>query len=220
MSVLLTVRATLAARTLEAARVLHNDTAGSAPGIAAARALGDLSHSVYAPAKGASSSAKDGELLFLDHWVTPDGIMQFFGKPTVQEQAAKLFSQRDATLWMPAAGSFSYTLPGPRTKPERFVGMVRGPISSPEQSTAVFAKVDEEAQADARRRGLLSHQIFIKIGPTREPQELLGLDMWCDFDGMNEHYKDTKHMSALGGAFTDRPDASVWFQAPGEWSEW
>src|SRR5215469_3160727 len=132
MSVLLTVRGKFAAKTLDAARVLHNDTAGSAPGIAAARSLGDLSHNVYAPAKGAASSAEDGEILFLDHWAAAPGIMQFFSNPTVEEQAGKLFSARDAAVWVPAVGSFSYSLPAPRAKADRFVGLVRGPIASPE----------------------------------------------------------------------------------------
>ena len=220
MSVLLTVRGTFAAKTLEAARILHNETAGSEPGLAAARALGDLSHNVYAPAKDSASSAAEGELLFLDHWAAAQGIMQFFSNPTVQEQAGKLFAQRDAAVWMPAAGSFSYSLPAPRSKTQRFVGLVRGPISSPDKSVSVFAKADEGAQADARRLGLLSHHIFIKMGQPGEPQELLGLDLWCDSDGMNEHYKDTKHMSPLGSAFTGRPDASIWTEAPGQWREW
>lgn len=220
MSVLLTVRGTVTAKTLEAARLLHNDTAGSAPGIAAARSLGDLSHSVYAPTKRATSSAKEGEILFLDHWAAANGIMQFFSNPAVQEQAGKLFSGRDAAVWMPAAGSFSYSLPAPRSKPDRFVGLVRGPIASPEPSISVFTKADEGAQADARRRGLLSHQIFIKMGQPGEAQELLGLDVWCDLDGMNEHYQDAQHMSPLGSAFTGRPDASIWAEAPGDWREW
>src|SRR5215469_2511024 len=104
MSVLLTVRGKFAAKTLDAARVLHNDTAGSAPGIAAARSLGDLSHNVYAPAKNGASAAAEGEILFLDHWAAAHGIMQFFSNPTVQEQAGKLFSQRDVAVWMPATG--------------------------------------------------------------------------------------------------------------------
>lgn len=220
MSVLLTVRGRFAAKTLEAARALHNDTAGSAPGIAAARALGDLSHNVYSPCKDAASPAQDGEILFLDYWAAAPGIMQFFSNPNVQEQAGMLFSQRDVAVWMPAAGSFSYSLPAPRSKAERFVGLVRGPVSSPQQSISVFAKADEVAQADARRRGLVSHQIFIKIAQAGEAEELLGLDIWCDSEGMNEHYKDAQHMSPLGGAFMGRPDASIWAEAPGHWQEW
>src|SRR5215813_5123361 len=84
--VLLTVRGNAIPKTLEAMRVLHDETAGSPAGIAAARSLGDLSHMVYSPAKFALSKAVDGELLFLDVWAHPKGIGEFFSNPHVQEQ--------------------------------------------------------------------------------------------------------------------------------------
>ncbi len=119
MTVLLTVRGTLAPKTLDAARVLHNETAGSQPGVAAARALGDLSHNVYVAGKGPRSTAREGELLFLDRWADPSGIAQFFANPRVQEGAGALFGKRDAAVWTPAAASFSFTLPVPKARRER-----------------------------------------------------------------------------------------------------
>jgi hypothetical protein len=221
--VLLTVRGTTVPKTLEEMRVVHNQTAGSPEGIAAARALGDLSHMVYAPSLASKqSTAKAGELLFLDTWVNAKGIMTFFSNEQVVQQGAKLFSARDATVWMPAAGSFSYHLPAPRTKSDRYIGMIRGPIESPEKAIDVFRSVDIDAQQDARRRGLLSHEIFIKLTPpnTAAPLELLGLDVWCDFAGMSEHYNDETHMRGLSHAFSGRPEPTTWEQAPGQWSEW
>src|SRR3984957_12416232 len=109
--ILLTVRGKYIPTSLEACRTLHNDTAGSSQGIAAARGLGDLSHKVYAPMPGPNSSAKDGEVLFIDWWQDPKGLMDFFANENVQMQGAKLFSSRDATVWMPAKGAFSYSLP-------------------------------------------------------------------------------------------------------------
>ena len=53
-----------------------------------------------------------------------------------------------------------------------------------------------------------------------EPLELLGVDVWCDAKGMAEHYADPNEMKALEGAFSGAPDATVWNQAPGNWSEW
>jgi hypothetical protein len=79
-----------------------------------------------------------------------------------------MFSKRDPTVWMPALGSFSYALPSPKAKPERFVGVVRGPIPSAEQAISIFARVDQAAQQIARKRGLVSHEIFIKIGAPGE----------------------------------------------------
>ena len=221
--VLLAVRGTPLPKTLEAMRVIHNETAGSPPGIAAARSLGDLSHMVYAPLSGGPGSASaSNELLFLDVWVHPKGIMDFFANENVVQQGTKLFSSRDATIWMPADGSYSYHLPAPRGKSDRYVGIVRGPIASAAASIDIFRAADIGGQQDARRRGLLSHQIFIKLAAPGDasPLELLGVDVWNDKAGMAEHYGDAKHMKALDGAFAGRPQTSTWEQAPGQWSEW
>jgi quinol monooxygenase YgiN len=191
--------------------------------VAAARSFGDLSHNVYVPSqRSKQSSAKAGELLFLDRWDNPQGIMEFFSNPHVQGQAAKMFSARDAAVWMPARGSFSYRLPAPRAKSERYVGIIRGPVKTPEQAIAVFTAADQKAQRTARKRGLLSHELFITLAAPGDssPLELIGIDVWCDFAGMTEHYGDPQEMAALGGAFAGAPQASVWEQAPGNWSEW
>ena len=113
-------------------------------------------------------------------------------------------------------------MPAVRTNPDRYVGIVRGPISSPEAAIDVFRAADIGGQQDARRRGLLSHQIFIKLAAPgdAQPLELLGVDVWNDLAGMNEHYGDAKHMGALGKAFSAAPQTSRWEQAPGQWSEW
>ena len=220
--VFLTVRGKYIPRTLEACRVLHNETAGSAPGIAAARSLGDLSHKVFAPLPSPNSSAKEGEVLFMDWWQDPKGLMDFFANENVQMQGAKLFQARDASVWMPAKGSFSYSLPAAAGRNERYVGMVRGPIKSPEAAIEIFRAVDTKAQRTARARGLLSHELFIKMNPPGDssPLELLGVDVWCDAKGMGEQYSDPNEMAALGPAFAGRPDATTWVQAPGNWSEW
>ena len=49
------------------------------------------------------------------------------------------------------------------------------------------------------------------------PPEMLGVDVWCDADGMQEHYRE---LSGRGGAFAGKPAMSVWEQARGGWSEW
>jgi len=220
--VFLTVRGKYVAQSLEACRVIHNETAGSAPGIAAARALGDLSHKVYAPLPSPQSSAKDGEVLFFDWWQDPKGLMDFFANENVQMQGTKLFTSRDASVWMPAKGSFSYQLPAAAGKNERYVGMIRGQIKSPEAAIETFRAVDIKAQRSARARGLLSHEVFIKLSPpgTDAPLELLGVDVWCDGKGMGEHYSDPAEMAGLAGVFVGAPDATTWQQAAGPWSEW
>src|SRR5215470_3654184 len=95
---LLTVRGKTIPATLEATRKLHNDTAGAPPSVAGARALGDLSHNVFAPV----SDELGGELLFIDFWNSMAGLGQFFSDKQVQEAAGQLFSSRDATVWAKA----------------------------------------------------------------------------------------------------------------------
>jgi len=221
LPVLLTVRGTLVPTSFDAARVLHNETAGSAPGMAAARALGDLSHKVFAPCtRDPKNEAKAGELLFLDIWQDAQGIGQFFGNPHVQEQAQRLFSKKDASVWMPARGAYTYALPAPRDSKERYVGIVRGQVASPEATIEIFAKAGEAAVRDKRLRGIISHELFVRLGAPGEPVEVLGLDIWSSFDGMVEHYGDTSHMSRLAGAFSGRPTTGVFETAPGSWNEW
>lgn len=222
IGVFLTVRGQYLASDLESCRTIHNDTAGSTAGIAAARALGDLSHKVFAPVPTPKTSAKQGEVLFLDWWQDPKGLMEFFANENVQMQGTKLFRSRDASVWMPAKGSFSYSLPAAAGRNERYVGMIRGPIASPDQAIEIFRKADMAAQRKARARGLLSHEVFIKLVPPGQdaPLELLGVDVWCDADGMAEHYADPSEMQGISAAFTGAPDPSVWAQAPGSWSEW
>jgi len=216
LPVTLTVRGT-PIRSGDAMRLIHNETAGSAQGIAAARSLGDLSHKVYAPKGG---DARPDELLFLDIWIEASGIQKFFAHPDVVAQGAQLFKVKEPTVWMPARGAYAYHLPAQRDRNDRFVGLVRGPIASPEKTLDIFRAVDARAIGDARKRGLLSHELFIKLAAPGEPLELLGIDTWCDEAGMTAHYADATHNEALGGAFTGRPSASIWQQAPGVWSEW
>jgi hypothetical protein len=217
--VLLTVRGTLVPKSLEAACTLHNETAGSAPGIAAARALGDLSHKVYSPVEGAKG-AEPGELLFLDVWTSAEGIAKFFSNAHVQEQGSRLFSKRDAAVWTMPSGAFGFNLPAPRGKNDVYLGVVRGPAASREKAIEVFRNVLAPKLMDARRRGQLVHQIFFKApmpGDTG-PIELLGLDVWCDAAGMQEHYRE---LSGYEKAFSGMPQTSVWEQARGgAWSEW
>jgi hypothetical protein len=216
--VFLTVRGTLVPKTLEAACTTHNETAGSQEGIAAARALGDLSHKVYAPVPGLG--AKDDELLFFDWWKTAEGIGAFLADPRVHGMASKLFTEREGVVWMPARGAFGFDLPAPAARGDRFVGVVRGAATSPEQAVDVFRKVLAPKLSDARRRGQLSHQLFLKVPMPgdRSGNEVLGVDLWCDAAGMREHYGD---LAGYEKAFAGAPQTSVWQAAKGGvWSEW
>ena len=218
-SVVLTVRGTVIPPNRKAVRLLHNQTAGSPEGVAAARSLGDLSHKVYTPVAGAPG-ADDDELLFVDVWRDAQGIGTFFADAQVQQGAAAMFSARDAVVWAPAEAAFGFDLDAPMDKPERYVGIVRGPIGKAKTAVDAFAKAMTPALGDARRRGQLSHQLYVRLpGPgAKTPAEVLGIDVWCDAAGMGEHYAQ---LSGFEKAFTAAPATSVWEAAAGgAWTEW
>jgi len=219
--VFLTVRGKHRARDLEGARKLHNEIAGSPQAIAAARALSDLTHSVFVPLEDSPTSPPANELLFLDVWEDTKGIAEFFSSKDVQKGGEALFSGRDATVWMPAAGAFGFQLSAPSRRTDRLVGLVRGPIGSPEKAIEIFRNETRKRVRDARRLGQISHQLYVKLAPPgdRGPLELLGVDVWFDAKGMGEHYQ-ALDMGALAPAFAGAPDATVWRAAPGEWAEW
>lgn len=216
-SILLTVRGQVVPPNREAVRELHNLTAGSDEGVAAARALGDLSHKVYTPVAGVPG-AGEREVLFVDVWRDAQGIATFFSDAQVQQGAALLFSERDAALWMPAEGAFGFELDAPMSHAGRYVGIVRGPIGDPMVTIDTFTKLMTENLPDARRRGQLSHQLYIRLPQTDVPDEALGIDVWADAAGMSEHYAE---LTGFEQAFTAAPATSVWETATGgPWTEW
>jgi len=216
--IVLTVRGNFLPPSLAATRTLHDQTAGSSEGIAAARSFGDLSHKVYLPL----GVAQPTESLFVDVWTSAQGIQKFFANEQVIQQGSKLFKSREGTVWMPAVGAFSFHLPAPASKRARTLGMLRATVTSPEKAIEVFRSTLSAALPDARKRGQLSHQIFLRLAPPGDPSppELLGLDEWADLEGMNEHYQDPRHMGPLSKAFADAPQTSAWQQPDPSWSEW
>ena len=222
LPVLLTVRGSLA-HPIDQVRQAHNETAGSEAGIANARSLGDLSHKVYAPLTHDSlSTATDGELLFMDTWVAAEGIMKFFSNERVQQASQLMFTDRVPTVWMAAEHSFHYGQPAPMGRDEEYVGLVRGPVGDPAKAIATFAKGVQAGISAARRRGCLSHSVWVKLpGPGDEgPVEVLGFERWFSREGMEEHYADAEAMAPLRDVFSGRPDASMWQRGPGHWNEW
>src|SRR5579862_5716542 len=91
--VLFTNTGTVRTTSAEETRVTHNATAGNPQGVAAAQALGDLSHLVYVPMGDWS-----GEIIFMDQWTSAEGIQQFFSDPQVQQGAGQLFSAYDPVV--------------------------------------------------------------------------------------------------------------------------
>ncbi|HKE98851.1 MAG TPA: hypothetical protein VKG45_07975 [Actinomycetes bacterium] len=214
----LTVRGAPVPDSVEAARTLHNQTAGADANVAAARSLGDLSHNVYTPV-----GDDRHEMLFLDTWNSIQGLGRFFGNPQVLELAGRLFKDPDRVVWMPAEGFGSYALPSPSGRPPVGLGMLRAPLVSVEAAKAAFTAQTAAHINDSRRHGLVSHQVFMRMpaAPGEEaPLELLALEHWNDLDGMQRFYADLENFSEFTPAFAGTPDTSSWQAAPGSWREW
>jgi hypothetical protein len=217
---LLTIRGTLAPSTLEAARNLHNETAGASTSVAAARSLGDLSHMVYVPANGPSAGVS--EFLILDVWNSLDGLKQFFANPQVQEQAGRIFSTRDPVVWVPADGFLSYHLPAPHGKNERIVAVVRGTVRSRVEAQAIHNALVASQINKARMAGAVSHQAYFRLAPPETPEglEFFAVDVWMSAAGMSQYYEDPGFLSGLQDLFAAPPLTSVWAHPAGEWVEW
>ncbi len=213
---LLTVLGTPNAKSPSEARDLHNMTAGNPGGVAGAKALGDLSHNVFLPA-----SKDEKKLLFLDTWNSPTGVGQFFSDAQVLEGGAALFADREAVLWMPAAGFGSYVLPVPSGRSVGAIGLMRAPVSSLDAAQAAF-HADSASKINASRQlGQVAHQLWVPVPmPGSTPAvEVLGVDFWLDVNDMDEWYASAEY-TELGAAFTGAPVTSTWTTAGGDWVEW
>ena len=198
------------------ARDLHNATAGNPGGVAAAKSLGDLSHNVFLPA-----GTDNDQLLFLDTWNSPTGVGQFFSDAQVLEGGAALFADREAVLWMPAAGFGSYSLPVPSGRTIGAIGLMRAPVSSFDAAGPAFA-ADSAAKINASRQlGQVAHQLWVPVPmPGSTPAtEVLGVDVWLDKADMDTWYASATY-DELGSSFTGAPATSIWTPAGKDWIEW
>lgn len=218
---LLAIRGVLKPKTVEDARTTHNLTAGNLDGVAAARALGDLSHNVFVALGDTKATA--GELLILDVWNNLEGFNEFFSSKQVQEGGAMIFAgDVDRDLWSHAHDFRSFGLPTPAGKNDRYVGLVRGIVRSREVAKAAFDRVAKDTINAARKEGQISHEIFFRMTPPGQPPalDLLGVDVWMDAEGMGRFYSNPAHLAPLRDVFTVAPATSTWKSPPGTWIEW
>lgn len=215
---LLSVRGTPIAASLEEARKIHNATAGSPQGIAGARALGDLSHNVYAP-YGESASL---ELLFIDYWNSLSGLGEFFQNPMVHEAAGQLFSSRDGVVWARATGFGEFHLTVPSGPAPQGVGLIRARVTSIEDAARAFQAYSAATINVSRLHGLVSHSQYTRVPNPGEdaPLEVFGVDIWLDADRMSRYYDLGLGFEHFSSAFAGPPETSIWQSAPGEWAEW
>ncbi len=215
---LLTVRGTTAPPSLDDTRSIHNATAGAPQSAAGARALGDLSHNVYAPI----GKDQTGELLFIDLWNSVSGLNTFFSNPQVQEAAGQLFETRDGIVWSRLNGFGAYSLAFPNGRSVGAVGILQVTVTSVEEAASAFTAYAGTTINTARSYGMVSHSTWLRApNPGEAPtQELIGVDFWMDADRMNEYYELSLGFEHFGTVFAGAPDTSVWQSAPGDWVEW
>jgi hypothetical protein len=74
----------------------------------------------------------------------------------------------------------------------------------------------------ARRNGLQSHEIFVRLAQPGAPEalEILGVDTWSNPDGMGTIYGDPTFQQALYGTFASPPRSWMLRHPAGEWIEW
>ena len=217
---LLSIHGALAPKTVEAARAAHNQTAGAPANVAAARALGDLSHMVYVPIDHAGPES--GEFLILDQWNSMEGLNTFFADPHVQEGGGLIFSQRDPVVWAPAEGFAGYHFPAPHDRTDRIVGLVRGMVRSRAEAQTFHNAIVGGSLNKARANGNVSHEAYFRLSPPGAPEslEFFAVDTWYDGEGMMRHYDEPGFMSSLVKMFTAEPVATVWTHPAGSWVEW
>ncbi len=218
---LLTIRGALKPETWEDSRTTHNMTAGNPEGVAAARALGDLSHNVYVPLDDIDGDAS--EFLIMDLWNSHEGFHKFFSDPQVQGGGAMIFDgapQRD--LWSKAGDLFTYNLPVPAGREPCCVGLVRGTARSREDAQAGFNRMASSTINAARMEGIVSHEVFFALPQPGQPPslEILGVDVWMDAGGMGRFYSDPEHLAPLRSVFSEPPSTSVWTRPAGDWVVW
>jgi hypothetical protein len=214
---LLTVRGKTNPATLAASRELHDATAGEPGSVAGARALGDLSHNVFAPLAG-----DEDELLFLDYSNSVSGLGQFFANPQVQAAAGQLFAERDGVVWGHAPGFGSWSLPVPFGREPSGIGLLRVSVTSIEAAAPGFSTYSSVTIDTARRHGLVSHSTWVRVPmPGEDPvAEVIGVDVWSDAGKMDGYYALGIGFEHLGPHFAGQPASSTWRAAPGQWAEW
>jgi hypothetical protein len=214
------------ASTLEEARQTHNMTAGDPQGVAAAQVLGDFSHLVFMPSNPSNpsnpSSGWTGDLIFIDQWLSAEGLQQFFADPQVQAGASALFTSYDPVVWHPSEAFAAYHLNAPLGAQDRFVAVVRGVATSLEQASAAMKAAWQPRVLAAHQQGLASHEVFVRLAAPGSPEalEILGIDVWTNAESLGALYEDRDFLRAFDGAFTAEAQTWVLHRPHGDWVEW
>jgi hypothetical protein len=189
--------------------------------VAAAKALGDMSHMTYMPL-GADKQFKN-ELLFLDIWNNLEGMGNFFSDAQVQAGADMVFAEREAIVWNALDGFLHFNFPAPTGFNDKAVGIIRGKVNSLQEAETIHNEVMEKLVNVSRSRGILSHHFYVRLAAPGSPEalEVLGLDVWMNGEDMIKHYTSPEYGNAgLNRLFAGKPTSSVWAHPKGQWVEW
>ena len=221
---LLTIRGTLSPDTLEAARKVHNQTAGDPAGVAAAKSLGDVSHMVYVPMQhnGHDKTKGAGEFLIMDLWYSMEGLNTFFADKQVQQGCDMIFSDRDPVVWAPAEGFTSFHIPAPSGNNDRIIAIVRGTVNSVAEAKKLHDTAMTKTISKARKLGMLSHEPYFRMAAPNSPEalEFFVVDVWMSGEGMGDFYGDEDFLAGFNHIFTAEAADSVWVHPKGDWIEW
>jgi len=200
----------------EETRLTHNATIGDPASVAAVQALGDLSHLVHVPL-----GEWTGELVLIDQWTSAEGIQQFLANPKIREHGQQLFSISRPGVWRLGEGFVQYTINTPARQTNRFLALLHGPVTSLDAAQRAYNQVFRQRIGEARKLGLVTHELFIRIGPgTPDSVEILGIDSWFKLDGPRQLYADPQFQAAFTGVFTRPPQTWVLHRPEGDWIEW
>ena len=218
---LLTVKGKTKTDSVESTRQLHNQTAGHPDGVAAAKALGDMSHMIFMPAESADKFIP--ELLFLDICVNLEGMQQFFSDKQVQGGAAMMFESREAIVWTKLGAFINFDLMAPTGMNKRIVGIIQGKVESIEKAQKIHNESTAKTAAAMRNNGIISHNFYVRAAEpgSSEVLEILGVDVWMSAQGMGNFYGSSEFReSGIHAMFSEKPATSTWTHPGGEWVEW
>ncbi len=163
-----------------------------------------------------------GELLIVDYWNSVEGLQSFFAALPEQTAETTLFRDREAVVWAGTPGLPRFGLPAPTGRNDRWAGIARGTVASRENAEKQLTETMRKQVNTARAKGLMSREWYVRLTPpgAAPSNEIIGLDIWFDADGMREVYSDPAEMEGFAGLFTAPPATSAWKKPEGMWVEW
>lgn len=202
-------RGEMAGADTAARKALHDEIASSTG--AQSRDLGDIAHRVYIAVTDSRQFAA------LDLWVDRDGLDSFYSDPAVQSAFGGFFAappdlgiyveRRDFVSWGDAWSS------GPGV----YAVVIRGTLAaeSTEESRVYHNQVAEEGREVAQSLGDIAHLAYLDED---EPREILIIDYWTSFEGLNTFFSDPDVQQAFAGLFAAPPVVTIYSGT--DWYQW